>query len=108
MIYLNDRPLSDLVRDLLALDGYQSPTVAVRAALPGANAASVWSSAVTVPMRTVSVGVHLEAATLVARINDEVNPGRFDGQGPVLCMGKATPIWSQACLAPRRASTKWS
>lgn len=67
MIYLNDRPLSDLVRDILALDGYQSPTVAVRATLAGANAASVWSSSVTVPLRTVTVGVHLEAATLIAR-----------------------------------------
>jgi hypothetical protein len=67
MIYLNERPLSDLVRDILALDGYQSPSVAVRATLAGANAASVWSSSVTVPLRTITVGVHLEAATLVAR-----------------------------------------
>jgi hypothetical protein len=67
MIYLNERPLPDLVAGVFALDGYQSPAVAVRAAVAGANAASVWTSSMTVPLRSITVGVYVDAATLVAR-----------------------------------------
>ena len=38
MIFLNDRSLDTLVQTYLALDGYLSPSVAVRTQLPSANA----------------------------------------------------------------------
>ena len=67
MIYLNDRPLDSLVRDYLALDGYLSPSVAVRSQLPAANAASLWGSSVSMNTRTVGVMVHLEASSFITR-----------------------------------------
>jgi hypothetical protein len=67
MIYLNDRSLDTLVQTYLALDGYLSPSVAVRATLPAANAASLWGSSVTVAPRTITVGAHLTAASLISR-----------------------------------------
>lgn len=67
MIYLNDRPLDTLVRDVLTLDGYLSPAVAVRAQMAGANTAALWGSSVALGPRAVTVGVHLEAASFIDR-----------------------------------------
>jgi hypothetical protein len=67
MIFLNDRSLDTLVQTYLALDGYLSPSVAVRTQLPSANAPATWGSSVTVAPRTITVGAHLTAASLISR-----------------------------------------
>ncbi len=67
MIFLNDRPLDAMVRDVLALDGYLSPSVAVRSTLATANAAALWGSSVTLATRGIGVMVHLNATSFLAR-----------------------------------------
>ena len=66
-VYLSDQPLSALVRDVLTLDGYLAPGVAVRSVLPLANAPGMFGSQVTLGPRTITVTLDLFPDSLPER-----------------------------------------
>lgn len=67
-VFLDDRPITDTVRDVLTVDGALSPAAEVRAAQPLANAPGVFGTGVTVGPRTITVGLDVWPATIVDRV----------------------------------------
>ena len=67
-VYLDNRPLTDTVRDVLSVEGALAPIVGVRATQPIANAPSVWGSGVTVATRGITVGLDVWPASLPDRV----------------------------------------
>jgi hypothetical protein len=68
IVYLDDRPLTDTVRDLFTVDGALAPPVAVRAVQPLANAPGVLGTGVTVAPRTIAIGLDVYPASVVDRV----------------------------------------
>lgn len=66
-LWINDRPLDDLVRQVLSFDGYLAPVVATAPALELANSAAVFGTATTVPPRTLTIGCDVRPASFVDR-----------------------------------------
>lgn len=66
-VYLNDRLITDLVRDVIAIDGYLAPAVATRTVQPIANAPSLFGTSVTVSPRAMSVVLDVRGASLPDR-----------------------------------------
>lgn len=66
-LYVNGRPLDDLVWQILALEGYLSPAVPERAALGLAYGAGVWGSSVEIKPRTVTAVLDVRPLNIVDR-----------------------------------------
>lgn len=67
-VFLDDRPLTDTVRDVMTVDGALAPAVEVRTTQPLANAASVLGTGVSVASRTITVGLDVWPTTLPDRV----------------------------------------
>jgi phage-related protein len=66
--YLNERAITDTVRDVFSVEGALAPPVAVRAVQPLANTAGVWGSSVSVTPRQVTVMLDVWPSTLADRV----------------------------------------
>lgn len=64
---INGRPLTDLVRQILVLDGHLAPSVPRSTAVTLAQAGGVFGSTVTVDPRRIVVGLDVRPTTLVDR-----------------------------------------
>jgi hypothetical protein len=102
MIWINDRPLTDLVRDVLAIDGYLPPVVTPRAVQPLANAAGVFGTGVTVAPRGVTLRLDVRPPTLLDRatVLDSLTR-RLTGLLLVRTMDVPTREWVAQCTAVR-------
>ncbi len=67
-VYVDDRLLTETVRDVLTVDGALAPAVEVRTTQPLANAAGVYGTGVTVAPRTITVGLDVWPTTLPDRV----------------------------------------
>jgi len=67
-VFLDDRPLTDTVRDVLTVDGALAPAVEVRAPQPIANSAAVWGTGVTLNARPITVGLDVWPTTQLDRV----------------------------------------
>lgn len=68
IVYVDDRPLTDTVRDVFTVEGALAPILPVRATQPMANAPSVTGTGVTVGARTVTVGLDVWPDSLPDRV----------------------------------------
>lgn len=68
MIYLDDRPLTDTVRDVFTVEGALAPALPLRASQPLANAPAVIGTGVTVGPRTITVGLDVWPDALPDRV----------------------------------------
>lgn len=66
-LFLNDRSLDDLVRQVLTIDGHLSPPVGITQTVPLANAPGVLGSTIAIGARRIVVQLDVRAATLTAR-----------------------------------------
>lgn len=67
-VFLDDRPLTDTVRDVLTVEGALAPAVEVRPTQPIANAAGVWGTGVSVAARDITVGLDVWPDSLPDRV----------------------------------------
>lgn len=67
-VYLDDRLLTDTVRDVMTVEGALAPAVELRAAQPLANAAGVLGTSVTVAPRIITVGLDVWPDSLPDRV----------------------------------------
>lgn len=67
-VFLDDRPLTDTVRDVLTVEGALAPAVEVRPAQVVANAAGVWGTGVSVSARGLTVGLDVWPDSLPDRV----------------------------------------
>lgn len=67
-VFLDDRPLTDTVRDVLTVDGALAPAVEVRTPQALANSVGTWGTGVLVNARTVTVGLDVWPTTLLDRV----------------------------------------
>ena len=67
-VFLDDRPLTDTVRDVLTVDGALAPAVEIRSTQPVANAPGLFGTGVTINPRTIAVGLDVWPTTTVDRV----------------------------------------
>ncbi len=67
-VFLDDRPLTDTVRDVLTVDGALAPAVAIAAPIARPNAAAQFGSSVTVNARQITVGLDVWPDSLPDRV----------------------------------------
>lgn len=67
-VFLDDRPLTDTVRDVFTVEGALAPAVEVRATQPIANAPGTFGTSVSVAPRTITVGLDVWPDTLPDRV----------------------------------------
>ena len=67
-VYLDNRPLTDTVRDVFTVDGALTPRVAVAAPIPRANAAGAIGSTVTLAPRQITVALDVWPDSLPDRV----------------------------------------
>lgn len=67
-VFVDDRPLTDTVRDVLTVDGALAPSVELRQVQPVANAAGVWGTGITMSERTITVGLDVWPTSLPDRV----------------------------------------
>jgi hypothetical protein len=67
-VFLDDRPLTTFVRDVLTLDGHLAPAVAVVNTIPLTQGAGLSGSSVSVAPRSVTIGLDVWPAALVDRV----------------------------------------
>jgi hypothetical protein len=68
LVWLNDRPLTDTVRDVFTMEGHVAPPVAVRTVQPLANAASVFGTGASVAPREIRIALDVWPDTVVERV----------------------------------------
>jgi hypothetical protein len=67
-VFLDDRPLTDTVRDVLTVDGALAPAVELRTPQAVANSLGTWGTGVTVNARSITVGLDVWPTTTVDRV----------------------------------------
>lgn len=67
-VLLDDRPLTDTVRDVLTVDGALAPAVELRTPQPLPNSVGTWGTGVTVSARGITVGLDVWPTTLPDRV----------------------------------------
>jgi hypothetical protein len=68
LVWLNDRPITDTVRDVFTMEGHVAPPVAVRTVQPLANAASVFGTGASVAPREIRIVLDVWPDTVVERV----------------------------------------
>lgn len=68
-VFLDDRPLTDTVRDVLSVEGALAPAVELRSTQPIANAPGTWGTGITVNARGITVGLDVWPTTLPDRVS---------------------------------------
>jgi hypothetical protein len=68
LVWLNDRPITDTVRDVFTVEGHVAPPVAVRTVQPLANAASVFGTGASVAPREIRIVLDVWPDTVVERV----------------------------------------